>query len=240
MGVSDDFLAHVSAAYESGSTPLELLPGVLAEACVKVLPVAGAGISLTLDELRVPLGASDEQVARAERLQTTLGEGPCMAAVAIDGPIVFDEAMIADRWPDFHARVLSATPFRSIASVPIRWSRAGVGALDLYSTDAYSVPVGHLTEISTEIGAHISFLLFDAPTRAFDAGITMPIWLSNAAVGDRMNVWVAVGMLIEHAQLTNEAALAVLRAYASAHAETLDEIAFQLVGGDLTAALLVR
>ena len=45
--------------YEAQTSGDDLLPAVLARACVRVLGVAGAGLSIT-DELRVPLGASDD------------------------------------------------------------------------------------------------------------------------------------------------------------------------------------
>src|SRR6185437_11302048 len=59
---------------------LELLPVRLAQACVAVLPVSGAGISLLYDDFRVPLGASDDAASCAEQLQFTTGEGPCLQA----------------------------------------------------------------------------------------------------------------------------------------------------------------
>jgi hypothetical protein len=43
-----------------------------------------------------------------------------------------------------------------------------------------------------------------------------------------MNVWVAVGILIAHAGLTNADALAALRGYAYGHSASLDDIADDL------------
>jgi hypothetical protein len=79
MELADRFRTAVRQTYREHSADAELVPMVLCQACVQVLPVAGAGLSIT-DQLRIPLGASDEVVARAERLQTTLGEGPCLTA----------------------------------------------------------------------------------------------------------------------------------------------------------------
>src|SRR3954454_22995239 len=48
----------------------ELLPERLARAAVAVMPIDGAGISLFFaGDRRLPLGASDDQSAEAERLQ---------------------------------------------------------------------------------------------------------------------------------------------------------------------------
>ena len=52
--------------------------------------------------------------------------------------------------------------------------------------------------------------------------------MNNHSVAQRMNVWVAIGILIEHAGLTNADALAALRAYAYGHNASLDDIADHL------------
>src|SRR3954471_8525889 len=59
----------------------ELLPTRLTRACLAVLPAAdGAGLSLLDNDFRVPIGATDDVAALAERLQFTIGEGPCLDA----------------------------------------------------------------------------------------------------------------------------------------------------------------
>ena len=92
---------------------------VFVRAAVSVLPVTGAGLSM-IDRLRIPLAASDLDVITAERLQTTLGEGPCLAAVAMGEPLVADLAGMAVSWPNFHERFAAESPYRSVASFPLR------------------------------------------------------------------------------------------------------------------------
>ena len=113
------FFVAVTGTMRGATVGPELLPMVLAQAAVSVLPVEGAGLSLIKD-LRVPIGASDEIVARAEALQTTLGEGPCLTAAALEQPLVADHATMAARWPIFHQEFIAQTPYRSVASVPLR------------------------------------------------------------------------------------------------------------------------
>ena len=48
-----------------------------------------------------------------------------------------------------------------------------------------------------------------------------------------MNVWIAVGILIEYADLTNADALAALRAYAYGHSASLDDIAHHIATQEL-------
>jgi len=199
---------------------------LLAEACADVLRVTGAGVSTTYDGLRVPLGASDATAAQAETLQTTLGEGPCLDATATSEPLVADETSMAARWPMFHRELLAQTPFRSVASIPLRSDPLRrFGALDLYSTDADALQRLNLGEVSRDIADPMAAILFDAPTMTLHEGALLPWWMLRPSVAQRMNVWVAVGILIAQAGLTNADALAALRAYAFGHSASLDDIA---------------
>ena len=79
----------------------------------------GVGISLT-GEVRIPLAATSTDAVTAEALQTTLGEGPCLTAAAHGTALVADATSMAATWPMFGAALTSGTPFRSVASVPLR------------------------------------------------------------------------------------------------------------------------
>jgi hypothetical protein len=232
MDLAERFRAAVTRAYVEEAATAELLPMVLAQACVAVLPVAGAGISIT-DELRVPLGASDEMVARAERLQTTLGEGPCLTATAHREPLSADLTTMSAQWPMFHSQLLAQTSFRSIVSFPLfsRSRRLRFGALDLYLTISEPVPDFFVRQVTSSIADPMAAVLFDGHSTSSVGGAAaqLPPWLDNDLVNNRMHVWVAVGMLVEHAGLSNPDALAALRAYAFSHDVTLDDIADQLM-----------
>jgi hypothetical protein len=227
VSLTDDFRSAVDG--EERVDGPELLPTLLAEACVKVLHVGGAGLSLTRAlgsprALRVPLGASDETAAHAERLQTSLGEGPCLTAAASAEPLMADAVGIADRWPVFHAELIAQTPFRSVASLPVRWGEGAepVGALDLYLTSP-DAPCPRL--LSGGIAETIAEMLFTSTATAERRGTWLPAWMASPRARQRMNVWVAVGILNGHAGLDSTDALALLRAYAFGHGLTLDDLA---------------
>lgn len=222
----EQYLAAVARACEArDSTSLEL-PNLLTKAAVEVMPVDGVGLSLT-EGLRVPLGQSSKEVTQAERLQTTLGEGPCLTAVGSSKPLVADLATIAARWPMFHRDLTSQTPFRSIASVPLHLSaEAGVGAMDFYSTAPDAEPLYRESQLLEQVARLVSSLLFATPKPSTELGWSR--WLNGAAVSARLNVWAAEGVLIASSGLTNDDALAALRAYAFSHSLTLDEVAEQV------------
>jgi hypothetical protein len=227
VSLTDDFRSAVDGG-ERVDGP-ELLPTVLAEACVKVLQVDGAGLSVTRAlgsprALRVPLGASDDTAARAERLQTSLGEGPCLTAAASAEPVMADAAGIAARWPVFHTELIAQTPFRSVASLPVRRGEPAepVAALDLYLTSP-DAPSPRL--LSDGIVGTIGEMLFTSPASVERRGTWLPAWMASPPARQRMNVWVAVGILTGHAGLHSADALALLRAYAFGHGLTLDDLA---------------
>ena len=229
VDLDQQFRAAVIEAHDTQAFTTEVLPMLLAQACVKVLRVTGAGVSITEEGLRVPLGASDAMAAHAEALETTLGEGPCLDATATSEPLLADETFMAERWPMFHQELLTQTPFRSVASIPLRSSQLRrFGALDLYATDADALQRLNLREVSINVADPMAAVLFDAPYTISYEGTVLPMWMLRPSVAQRMNVWVAVGILIAHAGLTKADALAALRGYAYGHSASLDDIADHL------------
>ena len=235
------FFVAVTDTMRGGTVGPELLPMVLAQAAVAVLPVEGAGLSLIKD-LRVPIGASDEVVARAEALQTTLGEGPCLTAAALEQPLVADLATMAATWPIFHQELIAQTPYRSVASVPLRPDAGpAVGALDLYSTRPETLDPVLVDELTVGVADPIEAMLFPgAPVEDETDLVTKTGWWKQDKVADRMLVWVAVGMLMERTRMHNLDALAVLRGYAFTHQMTLDDVAVNLTGRNLPIDELVN
>ena len=233
MELLNRFRDAVATAYQARTGDPELVPMALSQACVEVLGVAGAGISLT-DEIRVPLGASDTVAARAERLQTTLGEGPCLSAADSAEPLVADQDTIAARWPLFHRELVSQTPYRSIMSIPLL-ARDGftcLGALDLYLAEAQAAPDFFVSQVISAIAAPISSVLFDYDGIRANPN-ALPSWLNSASVTERMHVWIAVGILMEHSGVGNDDALAALRAHARAKNESIDDTADRMMSLEL-------
>jgi hypothetical protein len=227
-------MAAVLTAVDADGDGTHVLPAVLAEACVQVLPVAGAGISWT-DALRLPLGASDPTAVLAERLQTTLGEGPCLTASSTSTPLRATGVMMALRWPVFHHELLQQTPYRTIISLPLQSpQQERFGALDLYSTDDDAFSDLIVDQLSTEVADPIAAILFDQPPTSHQHPDDPPAWLDSQPVRDRMTVWVAIGMLMEHRALTNTEALSMLRGHAYTHDTTLDELATQITTRHIT------
>lgn len=87
-------------------TPAPELDGLL-RSCCRATGLDGAGVSVVdRNGTREPLYASDAIAAVIERLQLTLGEGPCVDSGVAGTPILVADLtdprdVVAGRWPVF-------------------------------------------------------------------------------------------------------------------------------------------
>ena len=227
----------------------ELLPVMLTRACVAVLPVDGAGLSLHDDDFRVPVGASDDVATAAERLQFTQGEGPCIDAAGQRRILVASTSELVDRWPSFSDELFRQTPYRGIVSVPLALTSRAYGALDLYVVDPRRMAELRLDEVSAVCGeivdamrvaADVRMASADAaaPGERDSAGEVLPVWLITAPAEARAFVWVAMGMVISEFNFNAGDALALLRSFAYGRGQTVDAVAADVVSGELRLSQL--
>lgn len=189
-----------------------------------MLRVAAAGMSLMGDDLRVPLGASDDTASVAERLQFTAGSGPCWAAESTGHPVRVSAADMQQRWPRFATSLLERTPYRSIVSVPLpRLGNGWRGALDLY---------------------------LDQPTRAHVFGVAEACVVADLVAAElrtaleeeqrtTTSTWLALGMVAVERDTTAKGALELVREHAfdvPAHVVAQAILDGSLGTGDLGAA----
>ncbi|MGY1725180.1 ANTAR domain-containing protein [Blastococcus sp. SYSU DS0533] len=227
MALVEDFQIALAASAVDLPGP-ELLPERLAVACARVLPVAGAGISLFFAaDRRLPLGASDPVSAEAERLQFTTGEGPCLTSHATGEIVLADEATIRSRWPGFHDALVTSTPIRGTISLPLRDDLRGIGALDLYVVPPQDVGALSLRD-AVVVSEQVAAVLQDQSrrTRAASDG---PAWLDAPAAERRSTVWQAIGFVNSALGIPSPDALALLRAHAYAVGTSLDDLAARVL-----------
>ncbi|MFL6097109.1 MAG: GAF domain-containing protein, partial [Blastococcus sp.] len=78
MTIAERFTSALAEVTDPALAGPELLPLRLARASARTLAVDGAGLSLVdASQQRIPLGASSAVAEVAERLQFTVGAGPC-------------------------------------------------------------------------------------------------------------------------------------------------------------------
>lgn len=218
------------AALHDRVNNLDTLARVI-RACVDVLPVDGASISvMSGPRERETLYASDEIAAQIEDVQFSLGEGPCFEAFATRRPVLvpdLPQASIA-AWPVF-ATAVRDLPIGAIFAFPLQAGAIGIGAVDLYrrrpgwlSGDEIAIALEVIDLVTAVL---LGLLLGEVGDTDDLRGVLSP---------GREQVHQATGMLIAAFGISAEEALARLRGYAFVMDRSLDEVAKDIVSRKLS------
>ena len=239
MTIAGRFEAALDDADAPGLRGPELLPVRLARACARTLQVDGAGLSLVdAAQQRVPLGASSDEAAAAERLQFTVGAGPCMTAQETRQPVFAVEDELRRRWPVFTDLLLGSTPYRAVVALPLQPALAGAGAIDLYFRRSDDVPDLDVFE-ALAVGELVSSALSEASVWSSWSPDDGPEWLHGPAPQRRAAVWEAMGKVGVELDVDATAALDLMRAAAYGGDRTIEDVAAQLLSGALRATDLL-
>ncbi|MFJ9078809.1 GAF domain-containing protein [Streptomyces sp. NPDC102278] len=204
-------------------------PAALSRACVDLMDVSGASVSLYGDEdARTLWWSSDDVAGRLAEAQYTLGDGPCRTAMRQAAPVMApDLARAPDAWPFFVQQALDLG-VRAVFCLPLSTSGLAIGTLDLYRTTP-----GPLSEKDLAL----AFPAADAITTALLAlqaheggGDSDSSWL-DAAETDHEEVHQATGMIMVHLGVDPLDAMARLRAHAFSHGQTVTQAAFDVIAG---------
>ncbi|MFJ9598035.1 GAF domain-containing protein [Streptomyces virginiae] len=209
-------------------------PAALCRACVDLLDVTGASVSLGGDNDAQALWWSSDPVAgRLAEAQYTLGVGPCQSALALAAPVLaadLTSGTDARRWPVFAQQAVELG-VRAVFSIPLGSAGLAVGTLDLYRDRP-----GALSERDMSF----AFPAADAITTALLAinaqepdGDEAAAWL-GAAESDHEEVHQATGMIMVFLGLEAPQALARLRAHAFARGQSVTEAARDVLAGRVT------
>ncbi|NHA67668.1 GAF and ANTAR domain-containing protein [Phycicoccus flavus] len=212
----------------SGSQPGHATADLLCLACVDLLGVDGAAISMVHQGLsRGTYGASGAQSRRVDEYQFTFGEGPCLDAVRTSTAV-----LVADldsphelRWPGFTDATLR-DGIHAVFALPIVLASVCVGALDLFR----AAP-GHLTDddlaggmLAAELAAlPLVELAADSRSVARDDDY------ERLGDLDRIEVHQATGMLISQLDVDAAEASMRLRGHAVATGRTASEVAWDII-----------
>ena len=198
----------------------------LCAACIEVLDVTGAGITIMGGDQAGPICVSDSSIAALEDLQYTMGVGPCRDAfqtgVSVHAPKM-DEVAWA-RWPSF-VDLAQASGFGAAFAYPLLAPGVRVGVLTLYQrtegqlTAAQQDDSVALAEVLTET---VLSLQDDAPAGMLAAGL-------DDAVKYRAEIYQASGMVAIQLSVPKSEALLRIRAHAFANDLSVAEVAAAIV-----------
>jgi diguanylate cyclase (GGDEF)-like protein len=145
--------------------PIQGILDHLVERIVDVMPVSAAGVTLIAPGLDPRyIAASDDAALRYEKLQTELGEGPCVEAYGSGQAISVPDLAVEDRFPEFGPRALEAG-LKAVFTFPLRHGDLQLGALDLYRQTVGSLSVESMAAAQTLADVASAYLI-NAQTRA--------------------------------------------------------------------------
>jgi diguanylate cyclase (GGDEF)-like protein len=158
--------------------PIQTILDQLVEHIVAILPITSAGVTLISDTYAPRyIAASDDAALRYEQVQSTLGEGPCIAAYTTGQPVQIPDLSTDDRFPRFAAAGLGAG-LGAVFTFPMRHGDGRLGALDLYREQAGVLDVDDMRAAQTLADVAAAYLL-NARARA-DALSTSERFRHNA------------------------------------------------------------
>jgi hypothetical protein len=203
-----------------------------------MLPVADASLSLLEGgDKRVPLGSSSPASATAERLQFTVGDGPCMAAARLGEPVFAPEEELRRRWPAFAEQLYEHTHFRAVVAFPLSEALAGIGAMDLYFRRSERIALLDVFE-AMAVGELITAALSEAAVFSEWSADEGPDWMHAPAPRRRGRVWQAMGRLSLQLDVEGPIALDLMRSYALATGREVDDVALDVLADRLDPTAL--
>lgn len=231
VSTAERLRTDLGAAMASGGSGLSAADR-LCHACVELLGVDGAAISLMHDgATQGTFGSSGELSRRLDEFQFTFGEGPCLDAVRSNRPVLVGDCADPEdgRWPAYTGAVL-ATGVRAVFALPVAVASVSVGALDLFCNSPGALAGDGLAGglWASELAALPLLDLMTADVDWAAAGEGADGWEQLASL-ERVEVYQATGMIVAQLDVNAAEALVRLRAHAFAEGVTASELAWAIV-----------
>jgi GAF domain-containing protein len=221
----------LGAAVSDAPTPLAAADR-LCEACVQLLDVDGASISvIDGDRMQGTFGSSNQLSRTLDELQFTYGQGPCLDAVAQRRPVMapYLDDPGEGRWPALTQAFLGHG-VQAIFALPVAVASTPVGALDLYRSTGGPLDDDAMTAGQWAAGlAALPLLDLMASDTDWDkAAAGRGSWEQLASL-ERVEVYQATGMIVAALEITPADALVRLRAHAISHSLSASEVAYRIL-----------
>lgn len=158
-----------------------------------------AGISLLHKGGRITSPAATDPLAeRADQIQYTTGQGPCLESIKDREVYIIDDTAQEARWPVFSSQVYDLG-VQSMMSHRLYTRRQVLGCLTMYSSELKAFDADS-SSVGQALAAHTAVALASAQN---DAHL-------REAMNTRSQIGEATGILMERYKLTNKDAFALL------------------------------
>ena len=207
------------------TTPVESpLSLRMCEATVEILGVDGGSFTLAYaDSQRVTLCATDEVAARLEDLQEVCGDGPSYAAYLERATrTLLVDGTVDSPWPLLSDSVRQVLTRGKIYAIPMKPGPQSMGVATFYQQQPHPLlvdePTGQLLVDAVAVA-----LVRDPGVLDDDRHVRADSWNSRARIHQ------ATGMVVAQLRLAPDDALALIRAHAYAHRQTLSGISDEII-----------
>jgi GAF domain-containing protein len=198
----------------------------IAELAVRAIPGAeGAGLALLESDRPQTVVATDDFVRTVDDVQYSLGEGPCLSAVADRQAVWSANLRTEPRWKLFGSRA-GQLGVHSALSLPLLLTDRVLGALNVYAHPA-DVFDEHALRIGGAFGGPAAVSVFNAQVLAQAERLVGRL---ETALTSRTDIDQAVGLLIGRTGATAEDALGRLQTLSRSEGVTVGDIARNLLG----------
>lgn len=212
-------LAEIAAELQDQTTEGLTVRAVVARTA-EVVPEA-QHVSLTVRKRRdtfATLAATSDLAERADELQYSLREGPCVDAALEAEWYRSGEAAHDPRWPRWGPRA-GALGVRSLLSVRLMTQDQRVGALNMYSERPYLFDDSEVRDLALVYAVHVAQALSSARL----------VGGMETALDSRHVIGVALGLVMERYDMSEDLAFAFLRRLSSHQQRKLRDVATDLV-----------
>jgi diguanylate cyclase (GGDEF)-like protein len=139
--------------------PIQAILDHLVDRIVEILPITAAGVTLISDGVAPHyISASDDSALRFEKLQTEIGEGPCVAAFESGEAVSVPDITKERRFPVFGPAAMAAG-MGAVFTFPLREGEGRLGALDLYRDRAGDIGDDDMAAAQTLADVATAYLL---------------------------------------------------------------------------------
>jgi hypothetical protein len=212
------------------------LPQRLCEACLEVLPVTAAAMTLSNGNgVHVVVGATDDRARDLEELEFTLGEGPAVDASHAGGPVLVTDLRDrrdTSRWPAYRPEAAAAN-LRSQFSFPLQIGAIRLGVLTLYGDQTGLLSDSEMAHALAFADAAVIVLLHLQDVSNIDGDL--PLDLGNQ-FDMTAELHQATGMVSVQAEVGMAEALLLIRGRAFGSDRTSVAVARDVVAGRLNFA----